>query len=215
MYEVEGLHFDEALQLFHSHALKNIPTRTDYTEFSLMVVCYARGIPLAFTILGSLFLHCKSKEDWEDELNKLKKFASKKIQNVFWLSYDRLEENEEIFLDIACFYKGMDTNYAKRLLDIRGFFPAGIGVLIDMSLISISGSNSLEMHDLLQEMGREIVREQCLEEPGRRNRLWVAEDIYHVLKNRTLRVKCSNFLRKSRKQSFLINKFCLYKYCSG
>lgn len=91
----------------------------------------------------------------------------------------------------------------------------GIGVLIDMSLISISGSNSLGMHDLLQEMGREIVREQCLEEPGRRNRLWVAEDICHVLKNRTVRVKCSNFLRKSRKQSFLIKKFCLYKYCYG
>ncbi|VVA40982.1 PREDICTED: TMV resistance, partial [Prunus dulcis] len=35
----------------------------------------------------------------------------------------------------------------------------GIGVLIDMSLISISGSNSLDMHDLLQEMGREIVHE--------------------------------------------------------
>lgn len=66
-----------------------------------MVVCYARGIRLAVIILGSLFLHCESKEDWEDELNKLKTFPSKKIQNVFWLSYDRLEENEEIFLDIA------------------------------------------------------------------------------------------------------------------
>ncbi|KAM1211950.1 hypothetical protein ACFX1X_003662 [Malus domestica] len=39
------------------------------------------------------------------------------------------------------------------------------------------------MHDLLQEMGWAIVCEQCVEEPGKRKRLFNAKDVYHVLKN--------------------------------
>ena len=38
------------------------------------------------------------------------------------------------------------------------------------------------MHDLIKEMGREIVRQQFLEEPGKHNRLQFYEDIYDVLK---------------------------------
>ncbi|XP_068323222.1 disease resistance-like protein DSC1 [Pyrus communis] len=189
IYEVKGLTREEALQLFHLKAFKNNSPGTDYAELLGMVVDYAEGMPLALKILGSSFLHCKSKEDWEAELNKLKKFPSQKIHNVLRLSYDGLEENEkEIFLDIACFYRGSNIDFVKRMSDSRGLFAAGIGVLVDMSLIKISSRNCLEMHDLLQEIveiGRSIVREQCIEEPGKRNRLCIAEDAYHVLKNNT------------------------------
>ncbi|KAJ0025688.1 hypothetical protein Pint_06768 [Pistacia integerrima] len=37
------------------------------------------------------------------------------------------------------------------------------------------------MHQLLQEMGWEIVREQHRDEPGKWSRLWVYKDIYKVL----------------------------------
>ena len=43
------------------------------------------------------------------------------------------------------------------------------------------------MHDLLQELGKEIVRCESLEEPGRRSRLWLMEDVIHVLKCNTVR----------------------------
>ncbi|KAK7358212.1 hypothetical protein VNO77_00137 [Canavalia gladiata] len=33
-----------------------------------------------------------------------------------------------------------------------------------------------------KEMGQEIVRQQCVNEPGKRSRLWKHEDIYHVLR---------------------------------
>nr|XP_017190327.2 disease resistance-like protein DSC1 [Malus domestica] len=186
IYKVEGLNCDEALQLFHLHAFKNKSMVPYYTELSEVVVEYAGGIPLALIILGSLFLHCESKEDWEDQLNELKRFPNRKIQNVLRLSYDGLEKNaKEVFLDIACFYKGMDIGFTKEMLAIRGFFVGGIKVLIDKSLLSISTRNCLEMHDLLQEMGREIVSEQCIEEPGKRNRLFIADDVCRVLKNNT------------------------------
>ncbi|XP_044469721.1 disease resistance protein RPP2B-like [Mangifera indica] len=41
------------------------------------------------------------------------------------------------------------------------------------------------MHDLLEEMGREIVRQESIHNPGERSQLWDHEDIFSVLKNNT------------------------------
>ncbi|XP_009358304.2 disease resistance protein RPV1-like [Pyrus x bretschneideri] len=189
IYEVEGLETDDALQLFCSRAFKNNSSPgTDHNRLAKKVVHYAGHVPLALIVLGSLFFDCKSKEDWEDELNKLKRFPSENIQKVLRISYEGLGRNEkEIFLDIACFHKGRDVDEVKPMLDIRGFFAAaGIRILTNMSLISLlskRGLGTIEMHDLLQEMGRTIVQEQCIEDPSKRNRLFNDEDVYHVLKS--------------------------------
>lgn len=37
------------------------------------------------------------------------------------------------------------------------------------------------MHDLLQAMGREIVKQESIQDPGKRTRLWHHNDIYNVL----------------------------------
>ncbi|KAK9992808.1 hypothetical protein SO802_022511 [Lithocarpus litseifolius] len=39
------------------------------------------------------------------------------------------------------------------------------------------------MHDLLQDMGQEIVRRESPREPGGRSRLWIYKDVIRVLKN--------------------------------
>ncbi|KAI5314457.1 hypothetical protein L3X38_043633 [Prunus dulcis] len=124
IYKVEGLSYDEARELFHLHALKNNSTEICYTK---LVKEYAGGMPLALKILGSLFLHCDNNPEWEDELNNLKKFPNQEVENMLRLSYDGLEKNaKEIFLDIACFYKGMKMDFAKEILHIRGLFAGGI-----------------------------------------------------------------------------------------
>ncbi|XP_017187879.1 disease resistance protein RPV1-like [Malus domestica] len=191
IYEVEVLKSDDALRLFYSRAFKDNSTRrTDYKELAKKAVAYAKGVPLALTVLGSLFFNCKSKEEWEDEFNKLKRFPSEDIQKVLRISYDRLRENErEIFLDIACFHKGSSVVEVKRMLDVRGFFAtSGIRILIGMSLISIDsegGMETIEMHDLLQEMGRKFVQEQGIKDPGKRSRLFNDEDVFRVLRSNT------------------------------
>ena len=38
------------------------------------------------------------------------------------------------------------------------------------------------MHDLIQEMGWNIVQQESIEDPGRRSRLWDPEEVYDVLK---------------------------------
>ncbi|PRQ26588.1 putative TIR domain, winged helix-turn-helix DNA-binding domain-containing protein [Rosa chinensis] len=184
IYKVSELSDAEALQLFQSIAFKDDSSIKDCSTLSKEVVDYAGCNPLAVKVLAYSFLHCNNKEAWEEELKKLKKFPNKKIQNVLRLSYDGLEENEKgIFLDIACFLKGENICDAKRILEMLGFFPlTGIEVLKDMSLISIR-DNRVEMHDLLQEMGRAIAG--GIEELAKRKRLWNAEDGYHVLHNET------------------------------
>ncbi|XP_048422110.1 disease resistance-like protein DSC1 [Pyrus x bretschneideri] len=202
IYEVEVLKPDDALQLFCSCAFKNNSTRIiDCKELAEKAVAYAKGLPLALAVLGSLFFNCKSKEEWEDVFNKLKRFPSEDIQKVLRISYDRLGENEkEIFLDIACFHTGESLVEVKQMLDARGFFATdGIRILKDMSLISIDSEletiaryfdmghfvqerrETIEMHDLLQEMGRKIVQEQGIKDPGKRSRLFNDEDFYRVL----------------------------------
>ena len=102
-----------------------------------------------------------------------------------------MDYNEkQIFLDIACFFKWEDKAYVESVLDSCGLYARiGIGRLLDKSLITISGEGKLGMHDLLQQMGKEIVRQECINNPRKRSRLWIPRDIYNVLTKDLVRSK--------------------------
>ncbi|XP_062004019.1 disease resistance protein RUN1-like isoform X2 [Rosa rugosa] len=184
IYKAEELNGDESLQLFRSNAATHCTENPDFLE--KQVADYAAGIPLALNILRSLFLRCESKEEQELLWDKLKKFPDDELQNMYRAIIDGLKRNEkEIFLDIACFHKREKLCDAKRMLAACGFFPDdGIKILIDMSLISIK-DNCIWMHDVIQEVAWELVREECTEEPGKRSRLHNGEDVCNVLKKNT------------------------------
>ncbi|GMI78998.1 hypothetical protein HRI_001569100 [Hibiscus trionum] len=62
------------------------------------------------------------------------------------------------------------------------------------------------MHDLLQEMGRKIVREKSIEEPGKRCRLWEEEDVHHVLtKNTATKVIEGMIIDNKRESNKMLN----------
>ena len=85
-----------------------------------------------------------------------------------------------------------------EILENCGFDAAiGISVLMDKSLITIE-VGQLQMHDLLQEMGREIIRRESVE-PGKRSRLWLCEDLLHVLTNNTVRMSKLEFFFSANK----------------
>ncbi|XP_062084180.1 disease resistance protein RPV1-like [Humulus lupulus] len=185
VYEVKELDFHEALQLFQLNAFKNSsPPSTDYIKLSERVVDYAKGVPLALKVLGS-YLHSRSQREWESALNKLKKMPNMKIHSVLRISYDGLDDKEkDIFLDIVCFFKGEERSIVEKVLDGCDLFAEiGITDLINKSLITMM-ENKVWMHDLLQEMGWEIVRQES-KELGKRSRLWTADDVYRVLKTNT------------------------------
>ncbi|RDX79133.1 Protein SUPPRESSOR OF npr1-1, CONSTITUTIVE 1, partial [Mucuna pruriens] len=182
IYEVKEMNFQDSLKLFSLNAFKqNHPPSKIFMELSVKVLNYAKGIPLALKVLGSL-LYGRTREAWESQLQKLEKLPDREIFNVLKLSFDGLdEEQKEIFLDIACFYRGHEEIVVAETLDSCDFSAnIGMDVLKDKSIISVL-EGRIVMHDLMQEMGQEIVRQECINNPGKRSRLWKHEEIYHVL----------------------------------
>ncbi|KAL4356748.1 hypothetical protein AHAS_Ahas09G0117700 [Arachis hypogaea] len=100
------------------------------------------------------------------------------------LSYDGLDdEAKQIFLDIACFFKGELVEYVVNLLDSCGLYVAiGMRSLLDRALIAIS-HNCVRMHDLIQELGWDIVCQQSSGNLENRSHLWDSNDIRNVLGN--------------------------------
>ena len=56
-----------------------------------------------------------------------------------------------------------------------------ITVLAEKSLIKINESGYVTLHDLVEDMGKEIVRQESPENPEKRSRLWSSQDIIKVL----------------------------------
>jgi hypothetical protein len=56
-----------------------------------------------------------------------------------------------------------------------------VGELVEKSLIKISQevgkTNIVTLHDLIEDMGKEIVRQESPKKPGKRSRLWFHKDI--------------------------------------
>ncbi|XVF65336.1 hypothetical protein PTKIN_Ptkin09bG0239800 [Pterospermum kingtungense] len=186
-YKVEGLNKEETIELLSWYAFKRPVPDKDYLQLSNSLVEHAQGLPLALVILGS-YLFKRSQPQWESFVEKLRKLPHHQIHKKLRIStYDTLGDDllKAMFLDIACFYIGMDKNYVMPILDGCGFFPNdGIQVLLERSLIEIDGGK-LKMHDLLRDMGREIVREESPSHPGYRSRLWFHQDVIDVLTNHT------------------------------
>uniref|UniRef100_A0A2N9IVU2 Uncharacterized protein n=1 Tax=Fagus sylvatica TaxID=28930 RepID=A0A2N9IVU2_FAGSY len=185
IYEVDGLNDDEALHLLSLKAFKKDQPPTDYLELSKDVVHYVKGLPLAIEILGSN-LFGTSISEWKSTLNRLKKFPESDILQVLKISFEGLHKTEkEIFLHIACFFNHKEKNDVVQMLDYLDLYPdVGLRALVNKSLVKVNDTE-VWMHDLLKEMGKNIVHQECLEEPGKRSRLWSFEDINNVLTENT------------------------------
>ncbi|XP_042489731.1 TMV resistance protein N-like, partial [Macadamia integrifolia] len=185
-YKVETMSPNESLQLFSSHAFQQKHPLEDYVQLSNDVICYSGGLPLALVVLGSL-LYKRSKVEWESELNKLRKIPNGQILEKLEISYDALDDfSQTIFLDISCFFIGKVKKFVITILDACGLGgEARIKLLTERSLLTIDESNTLCMHDLIQDMGREIVRKQSPGKLGGRSRLWDIDDAIDVLINLT------------------------------
>ncbi|KAL4613855.1 hypothetical protein ACB092_07G011600 [Castanea dentata] len=180
IYKVVQLDRHEALQLFSMHAFNKNEPEANYLLLTNQFIRYANGLPLALQIIGS-DLRGRSIHEWESELEKYKNIPNKEIQNILKVSFEGLDKNEQdIFLDIACFFQGLSKNYVVDILAACNLYPnSGISKLIDKCLIS-AGFDNLWMHDLLQQMGRDIVQQES-NVPENRTRLWCYDDALEVL----------------------------------
>ncbi|RDX92798.1 TMV resistance protein N, partial [Mucuna pruriens] len=187
VYIMKGMDEGESIELFSWHAFKQPSLREGFIELSRSVIAYSGGLPLALTVLGCL-LYAMEVTEWKGILEKLKRIPPDQVQKKLKISYDGLSDDTErdIFLDIACFFIGMDRNDVIHILNGCGFCAeSGIRVLVERSLVTIDDKNKLGMHDLLRDMGREIIRAKSSKEPEERTRLWFHEDVLDVLSKET------------------------------
>ena len=180
-YKVTELVKHEALELFNQHAFQGNKHEEDYFELANQVIQYAKGLPLALTIIGS-DLYGRPKFEWQSAIRQYREILEGDIHEILKVSYDGLSPTEkDIFLDIACFFKGRDKDNVVNILDACNLYPTfGIPNLVNKCLITIS-HNILWMHDLVQQMGREIVRQESPKVLKTRSRLWHHEDALEVL----------------------------------
>ena len=183
IYEVEGLNYKDAHQLFCLKAFKKEHIPNDYLELSEDFLKYAGGLPLALEVLGS-FLFGKSTIEWQGALERLKKYPDTEVLQVLQISFDGLHATEkEIFLHIACFFNHSMKDQVVEILDNLGLYPnIGLTGLFNKSLLKIIDGEVLWMHDLFEEMGKNIVRQAYPNDPRKHSRLWRYEDIDNILK---------------------------------
>jgi hypothetical protein len=201
-YQIEELKPDEALQLFSRHAFKDTKPAEDYIELSKKAVGYCGGLPLALEVIGAL-LYRKNKDRWESEIDNLSRIPNHDIQGKLLISYHALDgELQRAFLDIACFFIGIEKEYVAKVLGARCRLNPEVVLekLRERSLIQFhvikderqlfGRTVSVTMHELLRDMGRKVVRESSPLHLGKRTRIWNQEDAWNVLEQQKVRAQC-------------------------
>lgn len=181
----QELNYNESLELFSWHAFKTSIPLQEYVKLSHNLVTSVGRNPLVLEVLGSS-LFGRSLIKWKRAREKLRQISNGQINVKLRLSFDALDDDKlkDIFLDVACFFIGMDKDSAISILNgCDCFAEIGISDLTNRCLLTVNCKNELEMHDLIRNMGKEIICEKSPHELGNRSRLWLLEDIQDVLKN--------------------------------
>ncbi|MED6203787.1 hypothetical protein PIB30_002550 [Stylosanthes scabra] len=184
-YEVQGLNEEDSLNLLTWNAFKSDVVSPSYMNVLSRVVTYASGLPLALEVIGSN-LFGKDLQEWESASDQYERNLDNKIRKILQISFDALGKDEQsVFLDIACCFKGYKLVEVIELFHARygSCMKYHIGVLVEKSLVKIQFDGEVAMHDLIEDMGKEIVLDESTETPGKHSRLWSYEDIVKVLEN--------------------------------
>ncbi|XP_050274939.1 disease resistance protein RPV1-like [Quercus robur] len=176
-YRLKELDKHQSRELFCQHAFKENKPKKGYLEVVDLFLSYAKGLPLALKIIGSDLYPRDDIRFWKSALDKYKRILNPNILEVLKISYDGLDQTQQhIFLDIASFLKGLHKDVVEHILESCYSYGSycDIEILKDKSLISVDKGGKLSMHDLIQQMGLEIIKQDKLK------RLLCYEDAYEL-----------------------------------
>nr|XP_016463294.1 PREDICTED: disease resistance protein TAO1-like [Nicotiana tabacum] len=180
-YEAKLLNDNEAMLLFSWHAFDSHFPPEDYVNFAQHIIKYSGRLPLALVTLGS-HLQGSSVEEWGYEFEKLRAIPHIDIQKILKISFDGLDgDTQTVFLDIACAFHGFYEREVTEILNACGFHAkSAIATLVQKHLLQ-RDDLYLVMHDLVRDMGREIVRLESTRYPEKRSRLFIPQEVCDVL----------------------------------
>nr|AXU93564.1 RPP4/RPP5-like protein [Arabidopsis thaliana]AXU93565.1 RPP4/RPP5-like protein [Arabidopsis thaliana] len=159
VYEVELPSQGLALKMICRSAFGKDSPPDDYRELAVEVVELAGNLPLGLSVLGSS-LKGRDKDEWVKMMPRLRNDSDDKIEETLRVGYD--------------------SNVKELLED-----DVGLTMLAEKSLIRITPGGYIEMHNLLEKLGREIDRANSKGNPGKRQFLTNFEDIREVLTEKT------------------------------
>ncbi|XP_028772677.1 TMV resistance protein N-like [Neltuma alba] len=183
IYDIEFLTDSESRELLIQNDFKEGQPDENFLKLATNVIEYAGGLPLAIKVLGSFL--CKRKiEEWEYALAKFKNYPPEDISKILEVSLHGLDDQEKtIFLDIACFFNGMDEDHIIHILETFDkdlHTKIGIRVLIEKSLV-INYEGRLWVHEILQNVAKRVVYQESPGDASKRSRILSLDDANHVL----------------------------------
>nr|AXU93614.1 RPP4/RPP5-like protein [Arabidopsis thaliana] len=159
VYEVKLPSQGLALQMISQYAFGKDSPPDDFKALAFEVAELAGSLPLGLSVLGSS-LKGRDKDEWVKMMPRLRNDSDDKIEETLRVGYD---------------------SYVKELLED----DVGLTMLAEKSLIRITPDGYIEMHNLLEKLGREIDRVKSKSNPGKRQFLTNFEDIREVLTEKT------------------------------
>ncbi|XP_030446464.2 disease resistance protein L6-like [Syzygium oleosum] len=175
-YELKELNRKDSLLLFSRYAFEGEQPSKELATICTDIVATTGGLPLALMVIGSLLKGEEDERKWREMLKKFTKAPDMTVQQKLRISYDALESNEQrIFLDIACFFIGLDKRFAIYMWDDLELYPlSALAKMTQRMLIKCNDNNEFIMHDQLRDLGRVIAR-PVDKKPRKCSRLWDEE----------------------------------------
>nr|WIL60023.1 nodulation protein [Melilotus officinalis] len=173
IYEADGLNEKQALELLRTMALRSNKNDSSYDSILNRAAKYASGLPLALEVVGSN-LSGRSVEECESLLDK----------------YERIPHKDILKTLKVCLFGRWSKEWCNQtyiLEELKSHYDHclkfDLSVLVEKSLIKIETDyySRVRIHDLIEDMGKEIVRQESPNNPGERSRLWFHDDIVKVL----------------------------------
>jgi ABC-type dipeptide/oligopeptide/nickel transport system ATPase component len=192
-HEMEQLNTIDSRHLFNWHAFHSINAIDGFQELAKNMADACCGLPLALEVIGCFLFDKRKERDLETTWPQTIKTLLNEPEDIFkklMISYNGLSsEARTMFLDIACFMIGQREHIAMQIFeacksDYKG--PAtSFSLLKDKCLLKLDEDEQIVMHDLLRDMGRQVVKNQShTMEKGTPSHLWDPEIVQQVLQNK-------------------------------
>ncbi len=189
LHEMALLSTTDSRNLFNWHAFQRTDAIDGFQELAEKVADACRGLPLALEVIGCFLFDKRGERDsmWPETIKAL--IERKDILDKLMISYDGLPPEEQLmFLDISCFMIGQREHIAMQIFkactfDYKGP-AASFSSLKDKCLVKLDEDRRIVMHDLLRDMGRQVVKNKSHMEKRTPSHLWDPEMVQRVLQNK-------------------------------
>jgi hypothetical protein len=191
-HEMALLSTTDSRHLFNWHAFHSVDAIDGFQVLAKKVADACCGLPLALEVTGCFLFNKRAERDIESTWPRTIKLLNKNkdILEKLMISYNNLSpEARMMFLDIACFMIGQREHIAMQIFEACKSdyeIPAtSFNSLKDKCLVKLDEDKRIVMHDLLRDMGRQVVRNQSHHmEKGTPSHLWDPNMVQRVLQNK-------------------------------